>query len=244
MVRPSKSESKSESRSESRSDSKSDEKDDARAMAIAFQRKVNAGVKHLRKQSLELDSWIDESGPCSLEIQWQRELFEALVRAIAHQQLHGRAAETILGRLVAGFRCESFPSAQQLRRASHEKLRGMGFSSAKAVAIQGIAAAAVAGDIPTRVAAASLSDDELIECLLPLRGVGRWTVEMLLIFTLGRLDVMPVDDFGVKSGLQQLFGLEGMPKKDVFAELTDHWKPYRSLGAWYLWRKADAGKVK
>lgn len=213
-------------------------------MKAAFNRKVRAGVKHLRKRSPELDSWIGESGPCGLEIQWERELFEALVRAIAHQQLHGRAAQTILGRMVAGFRCENFPSAQQLKRASHEKLRGMGFSSSKAVAIQGIAAAAVAGEIPSRADTANMSNDELVERLLPLRGVGRWTVEMLLIFTLGRLDVMPVDDFGVKSGLQQLFGLETMPKKDHFAELTDHWKPYRSLGAWYLWRKADAAKLK
>ena len=222
----------------------SDTQDEIRSLSVAFKRKVRTGVKHLRKHSSELDAWIEASGPCSLEIQWERELFEALVRAIAHQQLHGRAAETILGRLVAGFRCDGFPSAQQLKRASHEKLRGMGFSSAKAVAIQGIAAAAVAGEIPTRVVAASLTDEELIERLLPLRGVGRWTVEMLLIFTLGRLDVMPIDDFGVKSGLQQLFNLENMPKKDDFAELTDLWKPYRSLGAWYLWRKADAGKVK
>lgn len=218
--------------------------DDARKLKANFNRKVRAGVKHLRKHSPELDVWIGQSGPCSLEIQWDRELFEALVRAIAHQQLHGRAAETILSRLVAGFRCEDFPSAQQLKRASHEKLRGMGFSSAKALAIQGIAAAAVAGEIPGRNEAATLTDEEVVERLLPLRGVGRWTVEMLLIFTLGRLDVMPVDDYGVKSGLQQMFGLEAMPKKDAFAELTNHWKPYRSLGAWYLWRKADAGKVK
>ncbi len=218
--------------------------DDLQRLTAAYTRKVRLGVKHLRKHSTELDTWIGESGPCSLEIQWQRELFEALVRAIAHQQLHGRAAEAILSRMVAGFRCEAFPSAQQLKRASQEKLRSMGFSSAKAVAIQGLASAAVAGQIPDRIVAATLSDNELIERLLPLRGVGRWTVEMLLIFTLGRLDVMPVDDFGVKSGLQQLFGLAVMPKKTVFAELTDHWKPFRSLGAWYLWRKADAGKAK
>lgn len=217
---------------------------DALKQKASFNRKVRAGVKHLRKHSPELDLWIGQSGPCSLEIQWERELFEALVRAIAHQQLHGRAAETILGRLVAGFRCDGFPNAKQLKRASHEKLRGMGFSSAKVLAIQGIAAAATSGEIPTRVKAEKLTDEALIAQLLPLRGVGRWTVEMLLIFTLGRLDVMPVDDFGVKSGLQQLFGLEAMPKRDSFAELTDHWKPYRSLGAWYLWRKADAGKAK
>jgi DNA-3-methyladenine glycosylase II len=210
----------------------------------AFVRKVRTGVRHLRKYSPQLDSWIAQSGPCTLKVEWQREMFEALVRAIAHQQLHGRAAETILGRLCAGFRGSDFPTAKQLQRAPFEKLRGMGFSSAKALAIQQIAAATVAGEVPDRATAVTLTDDELVERLLPLRGVGRWTVEMLLIFTLGRLDVMPVDDFGVKSGLQQLFALEQMPKKAVFVELTDAWKPYRSLGAWYLWRKADAGKSK
>ncbi len=217
--------------------------EDPKQLTASFRRKVRVGIKHLRKNSTDLDRWIEESGPCSLEIQWQRDLFEALVRAIAHQQLHGRAAETILSRLIAGFRCESFPTAAQLKRATHEKLRGMGFSSAKALAIQGIATAAVAGEIPTRAEANSMSDQELIDRLLPLRGVGKWTVEMLLIFTLGRLDVMPVDDFGVKSGLQQLFGLEELPRKETFAQLTDSWRPYRSLGAWYLWRKADANKA-
>ncbi len=217
---------------------------DVELLKKAFQRKVRAGVKHLRKHSKELDLWILESGPCGLQIEWDRELFEALVRAIAHQQLHGRAAATILGRLCAGFKCERFPSAKQIQRAPLEKLRGMGFSNAKAVAIQGLAAAAAKGEIPQRAMAAEMTDEELFERLLPLRGVGRWTVEMLLIFTLGRLDVMPVDDFGVKSGLQQLFGLTAMPKKLEFAELTDAWRPYRSLGAWYLWRKADSGKPK
>jgi len=217
---------------------------DVAMLEKAFERKVRAGVKHLRKNSLELDVWISESGPCGLQVEWQRELFEALVRAIAHQQLHGRAAATILGRLCAGFKCDGFPTAGQIKRAPLEKLRGMGFSNAKAVAIQGIAAAAATREIPDRALAATMTDEELMERLLPLRGVGRWTVEMLLIFTLGRLDVMPVDDFGVKCGLQQLFGLAAIPKKTEFADLTDAWRPYRSLGAWYLWRKADAGKEK
>ncbi len=209
----------------------------------AFRRKVRLGIKHLSACDAELGAWIGEAGDCKLQVEWNRELYEALVRAIAHQQLHGRAAETILGRLCAGFRCEAFPSPQQLKRAPIEKLRGMGFSGSKAIAIQGIAAAAVAGEIPTREQAGLLTDDELVERLLPLRGVGRWTVEMLMIFTLGRLDVMPVDDFGVKSGLQQLFRLTATPKKAEFAVLTDHWGPYRSLGAWYLWRRADMSKA-
>ncbi len=209
----------------------------------AFKRKLRTGVKHLCERSSELSVWIVESGRCELQVQWDRDLYEALVRAIAHQQLHGRAAECILGRLCDGFRCEGFPTPQQLKRASTEKLRAMGFSSAKTLAIQGIAAAAASGQIPSRAEAAKLTDDELVERLLPLRGVGRWTVEMLLIFTLGRLDVMPVDDFGVKSGLRQLFALAETPGKTKFAELTDVWRPYRSIGAWYLWRKADASKL-
>lgn len=209
----------------------------------ALKRKLRTGIKHLDKRSPELSAWIKESGPCSIEIQWRRSLYEALVRAIAHQQLHGRAAECILGRLCAGFKCDGFPSPLQIKRAPAEKLRAMGFSTAKTVAIQGIAAAAARSEIPSRAEATKLTDDELVERLLPLRGVGRWTVEMLLIFTLGRLDVMPVDDFGVKSGLKQLFSLAEMPGKSHFAELTDHWRPYRSVGAWYLWRKADAAKL-
>ncbi len=199
-------------------------------------------TRHLRKVSEPMADWIARSGPCRLTVAWDRSLYEALVRAIAHQQLHGKAAETILGRLCAGFRGNAFPSPRQIASAPIDKLRSMGFSAAKTVAIQGIANATLRGDIPDRHAAESMSDEELIECLVSLRGVGRWTVEMLLIFTLGRLDVMPADDYGVRSGLQHLVGLESMPKKMDFDRWTAHWAPYRTVGAWYLWRKADSLK--
>ncbi len=208
-----------------------------------FTRKLRTGCVHLRKQSTVLDAWIETCGPCTLPVAWQRSLYEALVRAIAHQQLHGRAAETILGRLCEGFRGHDFPTPRQLARASTEKLRGMGFSSAKAIAIQGIAVAAAGKEIPERAEAEDLSDSELIERLVKLRGVGQWTVEMLLIFTLGRLDVMPVDDFGVKCGLQHLIGMDSLPKKADFEMHTSQWRPYRSIAAWYLWRRADAAKI-
>jgi DNA-3-methyladenine glycosylase II len=207
-----------------------------------FVKQLKKGCKHLRSVSTDLDLWITKSGTCKWEVAWDRDIYEALVRAIAHQQLHGRAAETILGRFCAGFRGDAFPTPKQVSRASTEKLRSMGFSSAKTLAIQGIAAAALAKEIPDRETAKQLDDQELIERLVKLRGVGRWTVEMLLIFTLGRLDVMPVDDFGVKSGLQQLLKLEDFPKKADFEIHTASWAPYRSIAAWYLWRKADAGK--
>jgi DNA-3-methyladenine glycosylase II len=119
----------------------------------------------------------------------------------------------------------------------------MGFSGSKVVAIQGIAAAALSGQIPERDEAHALSDDELIARLTALKGVGRWTVEMLLIFTLGRLDVMPADDFGVRQGFKVLMSLDEMPHKRDLLEQTSSWQPYRSIAAWYLWRRADAAKL-
>ncbi len=189
-----------------------------------------------------LVNWIQQCGPCALEVQWDRCLFEALVRAIAHQQLHGKAAETILGRLKSGYPGSGFPSAKQLSRSSVEKLRGCGFSAAKVAAIHGIAHAQLRGQIPDRQSAANMSDTELIDQLTELRGVGRWTVEMLLIFTLGRIDVMPVDDFGVRHGLKLLLNLHEMPTPRHVAEYASVWAPYRTVAAWYLWRRADAAK--
>ncbi len=210
----------------------------------SFSRKLRKAERHLVASDPCLAAWIDKCGRCQLEVVWERSLYEALVRAIAHQQLHGRAAACILGRLTDAYSRGGrlFPTPRQLSRAEPQRLRSFGFSAAKVLAIQGIAAAAERGDIPTRQQAAGMSDDDLIAHLLPLRGVGRWTIEMLLIFTLGRLDVMPVDDFGIRSGLQHLLGLEASPGKRDFAELTGHWAPYRSVAAWYLWRLADSRK--
>ena len=191
-----------------------------------------------------MQNWIAVAGRANLQVAWDREPWEALVRAIAHQQLHGKAAETILSRFQAGFRGTHFPTPGQVCRASSEKLRAMGFSSSKVLAIQGIAAAARSRSIPSRHEAEMLTDDQLVEQLVQLRGVGRWTVEMMLIFTLGRMDVMPMDDFGIKSGLSILWGLASPPTKKEFPKLTDHWRPWRSLAAWYLWRLADSAKQK
>jgi DNA-3-methyladenine glycosylase II len=128
----------------------------------------------------------------------------------------------------------------RMRVASY---RQCGFSLAKTEAIRGIAKAAYEERIPSRDQANSRPNAELIEILTSLRGVGKWTVEMLLIFSLGRLDVMPVDDYGVRAGLMHLYALDSMPKKSEFAARTDAWGPYRSIGAWYLWRLADEAKA-
>lgn len=209
-----------------------------------FNKQLRRAEKHLGKSCERMGAWIKAHGKCTLEPYWNREPMESLVRAVAHQQLHGKAAESILRRLTERFPGREFPDAGQLKRLRVATYRTCGFSEAKAEAIRGIAGAMLEGKLPTRVAASSMSDDDLIDLLVELRGIGRWTVEMMLIFTLGRLDVMPVDDFGVKSGLMQMYSLPSMPKKAEFAQWTDAWRPYRSIGAWYLWRFADSQKQK
>lgn len=211
-------------------------------MQKPFNKKLRLAEKHLSTSCPKFGAWIAEAGLCGLEPAWDREPFESLVRAVAHQQLHGKAAESILGRLIARFPDQPFPTPWQLSRMRVPSFRKCGFSLAKTEAIQGIAKGTIKGVVPTREAANSMSDEALIESLTELRGIGKWTVEMLLIFTMGRLDVMPVDDFGVRAGLKHLYGFDDMPKKLEFAKWTDAWKPYRSIGAWYLWRLADARK--
>jgi DNA-3-methyladenine glycosylase II len=173
-----------------------------------------------------------------------RSPYETLVRAIAHQQLNGRAAETILGRFVALFPEGRFPAPAAVLAARAATLRRAGFSRAKVRAIKDIARHAVKGVVPTRRACRRLSDEEMIERLTRIHGVGRWTVEMLLIFTLGRLDVLPVDDFGVREGFRHAYGRRTQPTPKVLRVFGERWKPYRSVAAWYLWRAAGDARRK
>lgn len=184
---------------------------------------------------------IKTHGPCELTPQ-KRSPYEALISAVAHHQLHANAAEAILRRFTALFPKTRFPLPQQVLDADDTALRGCGFSTGKMLAIRDIAAKTLSGQIPTRATAAKLSDDELIARLVEVRGVGRWTVEMLLIFTLGRPDVFPADDFGVRNGWRIAKKLDDMPKPKEFREYAEKWQPHRTLAAWYLWRAADASK--
>ena len=169
--------------------------------------------------------------------------YESLVRAIAHQQLHAAAARTITGRFVALFPDVSFPSPEQVLATDETALRGCGFSGGKVASIRDIAAKTLDGTVPTRRAAARLSDAALIERLTTIRGVGRWTVEMLLMHSLGREDILPVDDFGVREGFRLLHGLEAQPKPRELAVLGEIYAPHRSVAAWYLWRAVDEAKA-
>jgi DNA-3-methyladenine glycosylase II len=198
-------------------------------------------LRHLRRDR-NFAALIRRVGPPKLGIQRGRSPYEALMRAIAHQQLHGRAAQAILARFEALYPADGFPPPELVLASSEIELRACGLSGSKIAAMRAICAAALDGTVPTRRASARLSDEELIERLSAIRGVGRWTVEMLLIFTLGRPDVLPVDDFGVREGYRLLQRLDVQPKPKALAEIGLAWAPFRSTAAWYLWRASDEGK--
>jgi DNA-3-methyladenine glycosylase II len=185
---------------------------------------------------------IAASGPCRIDERERQEPFEALARAIAHQQLHGAAARTILSRLVALFAPLPFPLPQQLLDAQDAQLRAAGFSGAKVAALKDLARKTLEGVVPPASELAMLGDPEIIERLCSVRGIGRWTVEMMLMFQLGRRDVLPVDDFGIRNGFRLAYGLKGMPRPKALALFGERWKPYRSIAAWYLWRANELAR--
>ena len=198
-------------------------------------------VTQLAKACPVMRRLIRAHGPCALEVN-PRQPWEALVCAVAHQQLNARAADSILRRFRALFPGKKFPRPADVLATPVETLRGSGFSGGKIASIRDIAEKAQTGIVPTRAAALRLTDEELIARLITLRGVGQWTVEMLLIFTLGRGDVFPCDDFGVRQGYMIAMKLPEMPKPKELRAAAERWRPHRTLAAWYFWRAADAGK--
>lgn len=185
---------------------------------------------------------IGEVGPYAILTRARRSPFESLVRAIAYQQLHEKAAESILKRFMALFPGRRFPWPADMLAVSAKAIREAGFSRAKIAALQDLAAKALDGTVPTAAAIQRLDDEAIIERLIAVRGVGRWTVEMLLIFQLGRPDVLPVDDFGVRNGFRLAYGLSSMPTPKDVRQYGERWRPYRTAAAWYLWRAVDVAK--
>ncbi len=173
-----------------------------------------------------------------------RDPFESLVRAIAHQQLHGKAAETILNRMLALFPDKKFPSAEDILTKAPEDLRACGFSASKVRSILDIADKTSSGVVPTAKEIRKLSNQEIIDRLTTIFGVGKWTVEMLLIFQLGRLNIWPVDDFGVRKGFQLWQKKRKFPSPKDLRPIGAHFEPYQTVMALYLWREADLAKVK
>ena len=184
------------------------------------------------------DDWarlVDLIGPCRHDPKAAREPYEALVRAIAYQQLTAKAGDAMLERLknLAG---GSFPAPAETAALDAGELRACGVSAAKTATIQAIARGALDGLVPTRAVADRMDDEALIARLVSIKGVGRWTVEMLLMYSLERMDVLPADDFGVREGYRVLRSLPDQPKPRALRELAQAWSPHRTVAAWYLWR--------
>jgi DNA-3-methyladenine glycosylase II len=195
--------------------------------------------KHLSKVDKRLARVIRKVGPVRVIPPKGVSPFMSLVRAVAHQQLTGKAANTILGRVLALFPGKKFPTPEDLVRIPARKLRAAGFSRAKVKSVKDIAAKTLEGVVPSSRVLLKMGDAEIIERLTAVRGVGSWTVEMMLIFTLGRPDVLPVTDYGVRKGFALTYGCKELPGPKEILEFGERWKPHRSAAAWYLWRACD-----
>ncbi len=203
---------------------------------------VDAAARaHLRQQDPKLALWMERIGDLPLPKPERFAVVHALARSIIYQQLNGRAAETIFGRLQQTVGGRSV-TALALQKADETALRAAGVSGAKTRALKDLAEHARAKRLPTVDDLHTMDDDSAIERLTVVRGVGPWTVQMLLIFRMGRVDVLPVSDYGVRAGAQLVHQLETMPSHAELAALGEYWRPYRSLASMYLWRAVDSAK--
>jgi len=197
-----------------------------------------AATEHLRQAHPRMGALIDQVGPCAMTVH-ALPPFEALVQSIVYQQLNGRAAATILGRVLALYAPKPFPAPEDLLRTEETALRAAGLSRAKTLAVKSLAQHSLDGIVPTRAQAVRLTNEELLLRLTQVRGIGRWTVEMFLIFGLGRPDVWPVLDFGVRKGLGLTFRKRGVPTPRQATPFVRKFSPYSSVAAWYFWRACE-----
>ena len=189
----------------------------------------------LMRRDRKLADVIRRVGPCSME--HRGDPYRMLVRSVVYQQLAGAAARTIDGRLRAPWRGR-YPRPEVLLAAPDVQLRAAGLSRQKIAAVRAVAQAFAAGDVSNRRLRA-MDDDAVIEAVTKIHGIGVWTAHMMLMFSLGRPDVLPVGDYGVRKGAMQLYGLRDLPKPRELEALAEPWRPYRSVASWYLWRVAD-----
>jgi 3-methyladenine DNA glycosylase/8-oxoguanine DNA glycosylase len=212
-------------------------------------------VAHLRASDAVLGALIDRVGPLALELKSAHSLFEAMLRSIVYQQLHAKAASTILGRVLVELDRHGGAKPEALACVSDAALRGAGLSANKLLAVRDLAAKCIEGTslrsasygghggalayVPTLKEARKLGDDELVTRLTTVRGIGPWTVHMLLIFYLGRPDVMPTSDFAIRAGFKKLYKKRKDPTPEAILKHARRWQPYRSVASWYLWRSLD-----
>ena len=195
-------------------------------------------VEHLRASDASLARVIDSVGPFRLQLIGASSIFGALAQAIVYQQLNGKAAAAIFARFCALFPGTD-PTAELVLAISEEELRGAGLSRSKLLSLRDLAGKTVSGEIPTLAEIRLMEDDAIIERLTSVRGIGRWTVEMLLIFRLGRPDVLPSDDYGIRKGFARAYTQGELPARKDVETYGVRWKPYRTVASWYLWRVAE-----
>ena len=198
---------------------------------------------HLARTDPVMAALVAAAGPYRLEPELECTLFRALARAIAHQQLHANAANAILKRFVSSCGQGDFPTPEEVLAAPKRKLRAAGFSLAKIAALKDLAKKTLAGVVPERAILGKIDDDKIVERITQVRGIGRWTVEMMLMFQLGRPDVLPADDFGVRNGFRLAYGLRKMPPPRALLAFGERWRPHRSAAAWYLWRAVELSRA-
>ncbi len=194
-------------------------------------------VAHLRAADPALAAIIDAVGPFRMELKVSRSLFGALAEAIVYQQLSNKAAATIYSRVEALFpRATAGFTPRHILAAADESLRGCGLSRAKVLAVKDLAQRVAGGDLPTLDEAHTLPDAELVERLVKVRGIGRWSAEMFLMFRLGRPDVLPLDDYSLRKAYAKAFRKRALPSPQALEKAGEKWRPYRTVASWYLWR--------
>lgn len=197
-------------------------------------------VPLLMKKDKKLAKYIKKIGPLKVEWSESSSTFKSLFRSIVFQQLTGKAATSILNRVIQSFPKRDFPEPKDIMKASENKLRKAGLSQNKVKAVKDLASKTTNGSVPDLAELEKMSNEEIINILTEIRGIGQWSVEMLLIFTLKRMDVLPVSDYGIRKGFALVYGLQELPNPKELAIHGEKWQPYRSIASWYLWRSLDA----
>jgi len=204
---------------------------------------MNAAENHLAQSDPRFAELIARAKPFAPRPSVLVRPFDALAESIAYQQLSGKAAATIWGRVRALYPRRKWLDPKQILETPDEKLRACGLSGSKTAALKDLAAKTLDGTVPSAPALAKMGEEEIIERLVAVRGIGRWTVEMLLLFELGRLDVWPVTDYGVQKGYAKTFGKRKLPTPKQLHRIGEKWRPYRSVAAWYFWRALDSAET-
>jgi len=210
---------------------------------VGFLYDPDEAVRHLSSVDATLGRLIKRAGAFKMELRRMHNPFEALARNIIYQQLHGNAAAVIHGRVLA-LSGKRKLQPQDILDASEDSLRGAGLSGAKLAALRDLATKTLDGTVPTLARLRRMSDEEIIAHLTQVRGIGRWTVEMLLMSRLGRPDVLPVGDFAVRKGFQLTYNLAEMPKPKALEEYGERWRPFRSVASWYMWQAVGLDRQK